>query len=136
MPDREQEIRARAEAATPDLDALTPQQCTAGKHADWAVDSEHAHACPWCEIDRLREEAHLFTVAMAQRDAYAAAAARRALEGIASEWAAHCPDHSTSAEVSMFCRCDDANELRMRAEGVREDAVASPARAQGEEAAR
>lgn len=39
-----------------DADAMTPQQCPAGKHADWAADSDNAHACPWCEIDRLRAE--------------------------------------------------------------------------------
>lgn len=35
---------------------LTPQQCPAGKHADWLVDSEYAHACPWCQIEELRAE--------------------------------------------------------------------------------
>lgn len=38
------------------LDEMTAQQCPAGVHADWAVNSEHAHACPWCELDRLRAE--------------------------------------------------------------------------------
>jgi hypothetical protein len=37
-----------------EYEPLNPQQCPAGKHADWLVDSEYAHACPWCEIDRLR----------------------------------------------------------------------------------
>lgn len=32
---------------------LNPQQCPAGKHADWLVDSEYAHACPWCRIEQL-----------------------------------------------------------------------------------
>lgn len=41
-----------------EYEMLNPQQCPAGKHADWLVDSEHAHACPWCEIDRLKATAH------------------------------------------------------------------------------
>jgi len=35
-------------------DLLTPQRCENGVHADWAVDSEEDHACPWCEANRLR----------------------------------------------------------------------------------
>lgn len=47
--------RLSAELAA--YEPLTPQQCPAGKHADWLVDSEYAHACPWCEIERLRARA-------------------------------------------------------------------------------
>jgi uncharacterized small protein (DUF1192 family) len=35
---------------------LTHQSCGHGKHADWWVDSEHNHLCPWCEIERLKAE--------------------------------------------------------------------------------
>ncbi|MFG3127422.1 hypothetical protein ACGFZU_06935 [Streptomyces tendae] len=35
-------------------EVLNPQQCPTGKHAAWLVDSEFAHACPWCQIDQLR----------------------------------------------------------------------------------
>lgn len=38
------------------LDRFTVQQCPAGVHADWAADTENAHACPWCEVERLRAE--------------------------------------------------------------------------------
>lgn len=31
-------------------ETLTNQSCAAGKHADWWVDSEYNHACPWCEL--------------------------------------------------------------------------------------
>ena len=44
--------RLRSEHAPYEM--LAPQQCAAGKHADWLVDSEYAHACPWCEIEKLR----------------------------------------------------------------------------------
>lgn len=44
--------RLRAELA--EYEVMNPQQCPAGKHADWLVDSEHTHACPWCEIEKLR----------------------------------------------------------------------------------
>lgn len=37
-----------------EYEAMAPQQCPAGKHADWLVDSEYAHACPWCQIDDLK----------------------------------------------------------------------------------
>lgn len=46
--------RLRAELAPYEM--LAPQQCQAGKHADWLVDSEYAHACPWCQIEELRAE--------------------------------------------------------------------------------
>lgn len=53
--------RLRAELAQRNKDlepyeVLNPQQCPAGVHADWLVDSEHTHTCPWCELDRLRAE--------------------------------------------------------------------------------
>lgn len=48
-------IGRRAELAA--FEMLAPQQCPAGLHADWLVDSEYAHACPWCQIDRLRTDA-------------------------------------------------------------------------------
>lgn len=38
---------------TETLARMTPQQCPEGVHADWAVDSEDAHACPWCLIADL-----------------------------------------------------------------------------------
>lgn len=42
------------------LDRLTAQTCPARIHPDWAVDSEDAHACPWCEIEKLdRDEDQL-----------------------------------------------------------------------------
>ncbi|WP_097930985.1 MULTISPECIES: hypothetical protein [unclassified Streptomyces] len=53
--------RLRAELAqrVKDLEpyeALNPQQCPAGQHADWMVDSEYTHACPWCRIAVLEDE--------------------------------------------------------------------------------
>ncbi|MFD3741111.1 hypothetical protein [Streptomyces sp. NPDC058629] len=38
-------------------EALNPQQCPAGQHADWLVDSEYTHACPWCRIAELEAQA-------------------------------------------------------------------------------
>ena len=52
-------LRAELDQLRKDLEpyeVLNPQQCPAGTHADWLVDSEHTHACPWCEVDRLRAE--------------------------------------------------------------------------------
>ncbi|MFJ3826210.1 hypothetical protein [Streptomyces nodosus] len=37
-------------------DEMGPQRCQAGRHPDWAVDSEQTHACPWCEVERLRAD--------------------------------------------------------------------------------
>lgn len=60
--DGKQRWRARAEKADARaaelaaVEMFTPQQCPAGKHADWLVDSEYAHACPWCQIGRLHAE--------------------------------------------------------------------------------
>lgn len=36
---------------------LTGQECENGIHADWAVDSEHNHLCPWCRIAELEAAA-------------------------------------------------------------------------------
>ena len=49
-------LRAELEQRNKDLEPyepLNPQQCPAGKHADWLVDSEHTHACPWCQVTEL-----------------------------------------------------------------------------------
>ena len=39
-----------------EYEVLSPQQCPKGVHADWLVDSEYAHACPWCQIEELRAQ--------------------------------------------------------------------------------
>ena len=52
-----QRMRKDLDAAKAELDeyaVLNPQQCPAGKHADWLVDSEYTHACPWCQIEELK----------------------------------------------------------------------------------
>jgi len=38
------------------LDHMTPQQCAAGIHPDWAIDSEDTYSCPWCWIETLVRE--------------------------------------------------------------------------------
>jgi hypothetical protein len=40
---------------------LTHQTCSKGKHAEWWVDSEYDHACPWCRIAALEQEAARLT---------------------------------------------------------------------------
>ncbi|WP_399554206.1 hypothetical protein OG582_40490 (plasmid) [Streptomyces anulatus] len=57
------EARQKAEAKVAELEAqlaeyevMNPQQCPAGQHPDWLVDSEHTHACPWCRIAQLEDE--------------------------------------------------------------------------------
>ena len=45
-------LRARV-AELEAYEQLSPQQCPKGLHADWLIDSEYAHACPWCRIDEL-----------------------------------------------------------------------------------
>lgn len=50
-----------------EYEVMAPQQCRAGKHADWLVDSEYTHACPWCRIAELEQaadalDAHRLTV--------------------------------------------------------------------------
>ncbi|MFH8483660.1 hypothetical protein [Streptomyces sp. NPDC018055] len=54
------EFRLRAETKVAELEkqlaeyeVMNPQQCPAGKHADWLIDSEHTHACPWCRIEQM-----------------------------------------------------------------------------------
>ena len=37
-------------------EALSPQQCPRGIHADWLIDSERTHACPWCRIAELQHK--------------------------------------------------------------------------------
>jgi hypothetical protein len=53
-------LKAELAGARKELDeyeVMTSQQCRAGKHADWLVDSEYTHACPWCRIAEVRTEA-------------------------------------------------------------------------------
>jgi hypothetical protein len=48
-----QRMRKELDAAKSELDqyaVLNPQQCPKGIHADWMVDSEYTHACPWCAL--------------------------------------------------------------------------------------
>ncbi|MGW0795971.1 hypothetical protein [Streptomyces sp. NPDC002692] len=45
----EEQLRAELSA----YERMTAQQCPKGEHADWLVDSEYAHACPWCRIAEL-----------------------------------------------------------------------------------
>jgi hypothetical protein len=49
-------LRARV-AELADYERLSPQQCPKGLHADWLVDSEYAHACPWCRVAELEAAA-------------------------------------------------------------------------------
>ncbi|WP_413102253.1 hypothetical protein [Streptomyces sp. Inha503] len=44
--------RVRAEHEP--YEGLTEQGCQAGKHPTWLIDSPDHHACPWCQIDRLK----------------------------------------------------------------------------------
>lgn len=46
--------KARAEFQWAEM--LTHQSCPAGKHPDWFIDSEHNLLCPWCEIDKIRDQ--------------------------------------------------------------------------------
>lgn len=46
--------RLRAELEP--YEVLTEQACQAEKHPTWLIDSENHHACPWCEIERLKAE--------------------------------------------------------------------------------
>jgi hypothetical protein len=54
-------VRAwEAEAELAELrwaEMLTGQECENGKHADWFVDSEHNHLCPWCRIQKAEAQA-------------------------------------------------------------------------------
>ncbi|MFJ2701860.1 hypothetical protein ACIO3R_01510 [Streptomyces sp. NPDC087428] len=48
---------AQLEAQLAEYEVMNPQQCPKGLHADWLVDSEHTHACPWCRIVELEATA-------------------------------------------------------------------------------
>ncbi|NED75306.1 hypothetical protein G3I51_23885 [Streptomyces sp. SID9944] len=49
--------RDQAQAELSEYERMNQQQCRAGKHADWLVDSEFTHACPWCQIEALKAQA-------------------------------------------------------------------------------
>jgi hypothetical protein len=63
-PEHEAETAAKKQAARvaelekqlAEYEPLNPQQCPKGLHADWLVDSEYTHACPWCRIAELEAE--------------------------------------------------------------------------------
>ncbi|MET9142411.1 hypothetical protein [Streptomyces sp. NPDC004042] len=63
------------------FEEMSPQQCPARKHADWAVDSEQIHSCPWCEVERLRAD----RAADLREAAEAVAALDRRTVGIAAD---------------------------------------------------
>lgn len=67
---------------------LTGQTCQNGKHADWFVDSEHNHLCPFCDRDdaraRLDEILALLTDEEARTE-HAEAEARRWMATAAGE---------------------------------------------------
>ncbi|MYX14465.1 hypothetical protein GTY67_13765 [Streptomyces sp. SID8374] len=39
-----------------EYEVMNPQQCPAGQHLVWLVDSEHTHTCPWCRIAELEQQ--------------------------------------------------------------------------------
>jgi hypothetical protein len=47
---------AELEKQLAEYEVMNPQQCPAGLHADWLVNSEYTHACPWCRIAELEDE--------------------------------------------------------------------------------
>lgn len=52
-----QQVRAAAlEKQLAEYEVLNPQQCPKGLHADWLIDSEYTHTCPWCRIAELEAE--------------------------------------------------------------------------------
>ncbi|MFD4572054.1 hypothetical protein ACFWNK_02015 [Streptomyces sp. NPDC058417] len=73
---------------------LAPQQCPAGEHTDWLVDSEFAHACPWCRIADLEAQReadhktwqHDLATARSERDARDARMPLAELLGLPVAW--------------------------------------------------
>ncbi|MFL3869178.1 hypothetical protein LT966_21505 [Streptomyces griseobrunneus] len=61
---------AELEKQLAEYEVMNPQQCPAGKHADWSVNSEYTHACPWCRIAELEAQAEKVTAFAAQRAEY------------------------------------------------------------------
>ncbi|MGW4703731.1 hypothetical protein [Streptomyces sp. NPDC004285] len=55
LSDAAEQLRVQRDriAELEDYERLSPQQCPKGLHADWLIDSEYAHACPWCRIAEL-----------------------------------------------------------------------------------
>lgn len=89
------------------LDEMSAQQCPAGKHADWAVNSEHAHACPWCEIARLHADLASYQAESAQYDRdheRLSAELKRARARIRAVEQAHC---WTNEDGKRFVFADD-----------------------------
>jgi len=92
-------LRAELDQLRKDLESyevLNPQQCPAGKHADWLVDSEHTHTCPWCELEArpsrtkvLREAAELGREL--SRQGYSAQEIAKRLDRMADEAGAATP---------------------------------------------
>lgn len=70
--------RQRTELAV--FEMLAPQQCPAGLHADWLVDSEYAHACPWCRVAELEVGLNDLAALVSQWHGRAAKAEPRAAE--------------------------------------------------------
>jgi hypothetical protein len=56
----EVERQAKRVAELEPLEHMAPQQCPKGVHADWLVDSENTHQCPWCRIAELEAGRPIF----------------------------------------------------------------------------
>jgi hypothetical protein len=105
--------RLRAELG--EYEVLNPQRCPAGKHADWLVDSEYAHACPWCEIERLRAR-------VTELKRPAVEAERNEIRQSFTEIAAQAEqDYDYEAAANFRCRLREREE-----QWAREDAVSRP----------
>jgi hypothetical protein len=78
---------------------MTPQACPAGLHADWAVDSEHDHACPWCRIAELEAQAAKVAEFVAARAEYVTAIRETRNDHDYERWQGHAESRRQLAET-------------------------------------
>ena len=105
-------LRARV-AELENYERLSPQQCPKGLHADWLVDSEYAHDCPWCRIDDLGAAHSNATNQIASLESDLGDAQARVAE---LEGAAICPSiarlHGSKCVLPVRHRGDHGNESK------------------------
>lgn len=93
--------RQRTELAA--VEMLAPQQCPAGLHADWLVDSEYAHACPWCQIESLRARLAERTQVLVDTDVEREWLSEGEIEFIASTYVSELTVYGTYRSRQAIC---------------------------------
>lgn len=124
---------AEAQQQLAEYEPLNPQQCPAGKHTDWLVDSEYTHTCPWCQIEDLKAKSERdLDQVMRERDEYHEVADKLAnavapIEVIGEHSSMNCPWENAYELITPMVEVD---QLRAELAAKRDEIAADIHRAE------